>query len=394
MESNYQAILIRYGEISLKGNNRSYFVNKLVENIKSAIKNCGKYTLKKTQGRIYVYPDANFTDFINKLKMVPGIVSLSPTAICPLDFDRIKELSLQVFKEAVSSYPATFKVETHRPNKNFPLTSPEINRDLGAHILKNINKNDERLTVDVHNPQYMVNLEIRRDNTYIYTRTISGPGGLPVGSSGKGLLLLSGGIDSPVAGWLGLKRGMSLEALYFHSHPYTGDRAKEKVIDLAQILSKYGGSIKLYVNHFTDIQMSIQKNCPEKYNITIMRRMMFRLATKIARENNDLALLTGESVGQVASQTLESMNVINEVTNIPILRPLITMDKTEIMEIARHIGTYETSILPYEDCCTIFVPKHPITRPRLEETLNAEKSLDIEKLINNSLKETEILNIK
>ncbi|MFP4662570.1 MAG: tRNA uracil 4-sulfurtransferase ThiI [Halanaerobiales bacterium] len=391
----YQAILVRFGEISLKGNNRSYFVNKLINNIRGYLKGIGKYKIERTYGRIYLYIDDEPEKYIEKLKEIPGIVSISPVAVAPLDFEAIKEVSLKIFKDAAQDYPTTFKVETNRPNKKFPLKSPEINRELGAHILTNINEEyNDKLSVDVHNPEHLISLEVRKDKALIYTETIVGPGGLPVGTSGKGLLLLSGGIDSPVAGWLGLKRGMTLDAIYFHSHPYTSDRAKEKVLDLAKVLSKYGGRINLFVSHFTDIQMEIQKNCPSKYNVTIMRRIMLRIASRIAKQNNDLVLLTGESIGQVASQTLESINVINEVTNLPILRPLITMDKTEIIKIARKIGTYETSILPYEDCCTIFVPKHPVTRPTLEDARAAEEGLEIENLIEESIEKSETIVIE
>lgn len=389
----YNVLLIRFGEISLKGNNRSYFVNHLIRNIKWALKETAKIKINRTYGRIYLSTDNNSMErVIDRLKMIPGIVSMSPTAVIPVDYEDLKNTSLEVIRDAIQHYPTTFKVETKRPNKNFPMISPEISREIGAHILSSIDNSDGSvLTVDVHQPDHTLHIEVRKDNIYVYTRVIPGPGGFPVGSSGKGLLLLSGGIDSPVAGYLGMKRGVKLEALYFHSFPYTGDRAKEKVIDLARILSNYGGSIRLHVGHFTDIQMDIQKKCPRKYNITIMRRMMFRMAERIAHENNIPILITGESIGQVASQTLESMHVINAVTNLPIARPLVTMDKTEIMEIARKIGTYETSILPYEDCCTVFVPKHPVTRPKLNETEEAEKDMDIEGLIEAALEKTETI---
>lgn len=386
----YKALLVRFGEISLKGKNRSFFVNKLVENIENALRETGNFQIEKSYGRIYLYIEDNPEVYIEKLKLIPGIVSISPVAITELDLEKIKELALEIFAYSVKEYPTSFKVETSRPNKDFPLTSPEISREVGAHLLMNINAGKPgRLTVDVHEPDHLLSLEIRKDKALVYTESIPGIGGLPVGTSGKGLLLLSGGIDSPVAGWLSLKRGMTLDAIYFHSFPYTSDRAKEKVLDLARILSKYGGKINLFINHFTDIQMEIRKKCPPKYTITIMRRMMFRIATELARKNKNLVLVTGESIGQVASQTLESMHVINEVTNLPILRPLISMDKTEIIQIARMIGTYETSILPYEDCCTIFVPKHPVTRPTLKDTLEAEKDLEIEKLIAESMEKSE-----
>src|SRR5690554_4907127 len=390
-------LMVRFGEIGIKGGNRSFFVNQLIANIKTAVKKCGNYQIKNTYGRIYLYPDGNIEDIIKKLKMIPGIVSISPATISSLDFDELQKTALQVFKEGVSSYPCTFKVETRRANKEYFLESPEISSKLGAYILKNINKGisgeKNELTVDVHNPEHLLQVEVRKDKIYVFNKVIPGPGGLPVGSASKGLLLLSGGIDSPVAGWLSMKRGIVLEGLYFHSHPYTGDRTKEKVVELAKILSAYGRQLKLHICHFTDIQLAIQQHCPRKYNITIMRRMMFRLAERIARKNGDQALITGESVGQVASQTLESMHVINEVTNLPVLRPLISMDKTEIMRIAREIGTYETSILPYEDCCTIFVPEHPVTKPKLEETLEAEKVLETEELIKDALDKSETMTI-
>jgi len=386
----YRVILIRYGEISLKGKNRSTFVNQLINNIKWSLKGYGKYELKSTYGRIYLYPEGNMEAIIKRLSMVPGIVSLSPTVEAPLDYQELEKKALKVFKDAVDNYPVTFKVETRRVNKKFPLKSPEISREIGAYILDNIN---QELTVDVHNPDYTLSIEVRKEQIYIYTRVIPGPGGLPVGSSGKGLLLLSGGLDSPVAGWLGMKRGITIEAIYFHSFPYTDDQAKEKVIELVKILSQYVGRIKLYISYFTEIQKNIMEKCSDKYSVTIMRRIMFRIAEEIACQNDDLVLLTGESVGQVASQTLQSMQVINAVTNLPILRPLITMDKTEIMKIARDIGTYDTSNLPYKDCCTVFLPKHPATRPRLESILKAEANLNIEELIKESLEKTEVLYI-
>ena len=390
----YQALLIRYGEISLKGKNRSFFVHKLIENIKNALKETGPFRIEQSYGRIYLYIEGRPDQYIEKLKLIPGIVSVSPVAITEVNLEKIKDLALGLFNYSVKTYPTSFKVETSRPNKDFPLKSPEISREVGAHLLKNINENyNDKLRVDVHNPEHFLNLEIRKDKALVYTESIPGVGGLPVGSSGKGLLLLSGGIDSPVAGWLALKRGMTLDAIYFHSYPYTSDRAKEKVLDLAKSLSSYGGKINLFINHFTDIQMEIRKNVL-KYTITIMRRMMYRIATELARKNKNLVLVTGESIGQVASQTLESINVINEVTNLPVLRPLISMDKNEIIQIARMIGTYETSILPYEDCCTIFVPKHPVTRPNLRDTLEAEKDLEIEKLIAESMEKSETVVIE
>jgi tRNA uracil 4-sulfurtransferase len=391
----YEVILIRFGEIGLKGKNRSIFVKQLIRNIHRAVKDLGKYKIERTYGRIYLYPEDDTEEIINRLIMVPGIVSLSPTIISPLDFNDLKNTALWLFKESVKNYPVSFKVETKRANKSFPLTSPEISKEIGSYLLDKINTGTEdNICVDVHNPEYILNIEVRKENIYVYNRIIKGPGGLPIGSSGRGLLLLSGGIDSPVAGWLGMKRGMEIDAIYFHSFPFTSNEARQKVIDLSKILSKYGGKLRLYISYFTNIQKAIAENCPDKYNITIMRRMMFRLAEETAKQNNNLVLLTGESVGQVASQTLESISVINSVTNMPILRPLISMDKSEIMEIARKINTYDTSILPYEDCCALFVPDNPVTKPRLKEAIKAEQNLDIKELIEEALRKTEILDIE
>lgn len=387
----YDVLLIRFGEIALKGKNRSYFLGQLYNNIKDAVKPLGNHRFKKTHGRIYVYPDGDTEKLLERLKMIPGIVSISPGITMPLDFGELKEKSLTFFREEVSDLSTTFKVVTKRANKDFPKDSMEINREIGAHLLDNI---DEKLTVDVHNPNYRLQVEVRRDKIYLYTRVIDGPGGLPVSSSGKGLLLLSGGIDSPVAGWQTMTRGIALETLYFHSFPFTGDKAKEKVIDLTRVLSSYGPSIKLHLGYFTDIQKAIQKHCPKPYHITIMRRMMFRMAARIAKKRNIKALITGESLGQVASQTLESMHVINEVTSLPVLRPLISTDKTEIVDQAKKIGTYDISIRPYEDCCTVFVPDHPITKPKLDQTLEAEKNLAVENLIKKAVEKSSTITIQ
>ena len=390
-----KTILVRYGEISLKGKNRAFFEQQLIKNIKSAIRELGPYQLEQTYGRIFIHIESgNINAVLSRLKLIPGIVSISPVVVAPLDYSELEKAALKIMQQAVVSYPASFKVESKRANKKFPLKSPEISREIGGYLLNNFNNGEQnRLTVDLHRPDYTLYLEIRAKQSYLYTNIIAGPGGLPVGSSGRGLLLLSGGIDSPVAGWLGMKRGMQFDAIYFHSPPYTSDRAKEKVIELAHILSRYNGKINLFVNYFTEIQQAIRKNCPPPYYITIMRRMMLRIATTIARNNQHLALLTGESIGQVASQTLESINVINQVTNLAILRPLITMDKTEIVSLAREIGTYDTSILPYADCCTIFVPENPVIRPGLAQTLQAEKDLPVEELSTKSIEKTELLSI-
>ena len=383
----YDVILVRYGEIGLKGQNRSFFVNKLISNIKKAIQKIANFNIKKTPGRIFIYPEQNYEQILEKLKMIPGIVSVSPTITAELDYDELEKSSLELFKKEVTDFPTTFKVKTNRPNKSFPKNSMEVNRDIGAYILDNYS--EDQLSVDIHNPEHSLNFDIRNDQVYIFTRTISGPGGLPVGSSGKGLLLLSGGIDSPVAGWQAMTRGMELEAIYFHSPPYTSERAKEKVMELARILSQYGTNIKLHLSHFTEIQRAIKQKCDKQFTITIMRRMMYRIATKIAQQNQNQVLLTGESIGQVSSQTLENISTISSVTNMPILRPLITIDKQEIIKMAKKIGTYKTSIQPYEDCCTIFVPNHPVTKPTLAEAKANEADLEIEKLVKSGVENTQ-----
>lgn len=391
----YDVLLIRFGEIALKGKNRSNFLHQLYTNIKRAIKPLGKHQIKKTHGRIYVYPEGDSEKLLKRLKMVPGIVSISPGITLDLDYQKLKKKSLYFFQREIKNYPTTFKVETRRVNKDFTKNSMEISRELGAYLLENINKDsqEKKLKVDVHEPENRLKIEVRYDNIYIYTRIIDGPGGLPVSSSGKGLLLLSGGIDSPVAGWEAMSRGISLEVIYFHSFPFTGDRAKEKVIDLTKVLSQYGPAINLHIGYFTNIQKAIQEKCPEKYNITIMRRMMYKMAAKLAKRRDIKALITGESVGQVASQTLESMYVINEVTSMPVLRPLISTDKTKIVKTAKKIGSYEISIRPYEDCCTLFVPDNPVTKPQLKATLKAEENLEIDKLISEALQKSEIIKI-
>ncbi|MFW6269651.1 MAG: tRNA uracil 4-sulfurtransferase ThiI [Bacillota bacterium] len=389
----YDVIIVRYGEIGLKGDNQYFFMNKLIENIKKACNPISStIKVKKKPGRIYIYPDNNYEKILNALKLIPGIVSFSPAVITDLDYEEMKKTALKLFKSEVKNYPVTFKVETNRANKSFFKNSMEINREVGAYFLDQFD--EEKLSVDIHNPDYILNYDVRKNSAYIFIRTSKGPGGLPVGTSGKALLLLSGGIDSPVAGWLGMKRGLEVEALHFHSFPYTSERAKEKVIDLTKILSKNGIKIKLYISDFSDIQRSIKKNCEDKLTITIMRRMMFRIASRIARKYGNQALLTGENIGQVSSQTIENISVINAVTDIPVLRPLITFDKQEIIQIAKQIGTYETSILPYEDCCTIFVPEHPETKPTFTEVDNSENNLEVKKLVKEAVKNTEIINIQ
>lgn len=380
----YRTILVKYGEISLKGKNRSQFEDILIKNMSYALKGLDYQKISKAYGRIYIECGENWETIVRALKRVFGIVSLSPAVKVELDLEAIKEAALRLMQQRANT---TFKVQARRPNKHFPIGSMAMNQEIGGHLLRNI----PGLSVDVHHPETELNIEIRNEGAYLYHTTIPGPGGLPAGCAGKGLLLLSGGIDSPVAGYLSLKRGVTVEGLHFHSYPFTSERSRQKVIDLAHILADYTGQgrMRLWIAYFTEIQKALQKSKYPDLNITLMRRMMLRIATKLAQREGALALITGDSLGQVASQTMESLHVINAVTSIPVLRPLIGHDKQEIIDLARKIGTYETSILPYEDCCTVFVPKNPATKPRLEQVLAAEAQYDVDALVDEALAKTE-----
>ncbi len=387
-----KVILIRFGEIMLKGLNRPSFEKKLVDNIKRAISNLGDANVRKVQGRIYVEPiddNYDFDECINILTKVFGIVSVSVVWKMESDFNKIKENALKMATKLVEEKGhITFKVETKRGNKRFPMNSPEISRELGGYILSNISK----LSVDVNKPSFVIYVEVR-EYTYIYSEIIPAVCGMPIGTNGKAMLLLSGGIDSPVAGWMIGKRGVEIEAVHFYSYPYTSERAKEKVIDLARILCEYCYKINLYVVPFTDIQLEINEKCPHEQSTIIMRRAMMKIAEKIAKKTGANALITGESIGQVASQTIESLAVTNESVDLPVFRPLIGMDKNEVVILAKKINTYETSILPYEDCCTVFVPKHPNTKPKLERIIMSEKKADLENLMKKAIEDTEMLTI-
>lgn len=391
-------ILIRYGEISLKGKNRPSFENRLVSNIRRALDGLGRVRVFKLRGRIMV--DAGNVDLskvMERLQRVFGIVSFSPVNKVNATPEDIYRTACDSIKRSMErdgltggeGKPVTFRVTVRRADKTFLMDSMELSRQVGGYLLANI----PGLKVDLHTPQIIVSIDVREGQAYIFSDTIPGPGGLPVGVSGKAMLLLSGGIDSPVAGWMSMKRGIELEAVHYHSFPFTGDKSKEKVIDLCRVLARYGGRIRLHIVHFTDIQKEIQKRCPEKLRITIMRRFMFIIARRLAVQNNSLALVTGECVGQVASQTLESMVAINDVTNMPVLRPLVGFDKTQIIELAHQLGSYDISVQPYEDCCTLFLPKHPSTKPNLQKVRLAEEELDIEALIEASLEKTEVITI-
>lgn len=384
----YDHILIRYGEMALKGKNIKSFILTLQENLQAKLVDFPGVKVKRTQGRMFVLLNGHDAEpIIGICKRVFGIHSLSPAISVENDLEAIKEAALFALKKAKNV--RTFKMTVKRIHKGFPYGSQELNQILGGHLLVNT----EGITVDVHNPDMEVRVEIRHEATYITSETISGPGGLPVGTSGKSLLLLSGGIDSPVAGYLAMKRGVQIEAIHFHSPPYTSERAKQKVLDLTKKLTAYGKSINVHIVPFTKLQQEIFREMPENYAMTIMRRMMFRIAEAVSEQQGILSLTTGENLGQVASQTMESMHTINEVTNYPIIRPLITMDKQEVVEISQQIGTFDISILPHEDCCTIFVPKSPKTKPRRDKVNAYEARYDFSETVKEAIEGIETIKI-
>lgn len=391
----FNTILIKYGEIGIKGKNRHLFEDALVNQIRHALKKVdGSFYVHKQQGRIYVECEDgyDFDETVEALKCVFGIVG-----ICPVmkTTDRgIEELGKDVIaflNQTYETHDQTFKVMTRRARKSYPIESNDVNCELGGMILDAF----PQMRVDVHEPELMLHVEIREE-IYIYSKIIPGPGGMPVGTNGRAMLLLSGGIDSPVAGYMICKRGVQLDATYFHAPPYTSERAKQKVVDLAKQVAKYAGPINLHVVNFTDIQLYIYEKCPHDELTIIMRRYMMKIAEHFAKEGGSLALITGESIGQVASQTMHSLAATNEVCTMPVFRPLIGNDKQEIVDIAEKIGTFETSILPYEDCCTIFVAKHPVTKPNLKAIKRSELKLEekIDELMATAIETTETIVIE
>lgn len=385
MEYNYEYILVRFGELSTKGKNKKDFIKRLTENVKQALHHFPNLSYERTHDRLYIMLNGEKAEEISPIVAnVFGIRSFSLAMKVPSTIETIVEAGLVAAQKEIANGAKTFKVEARRNDKQFPLISDQINRQVASVVLKQTD-----LKVDVHDPSFRLIVEVRKDFTYVMAHTIIGAGGYPVGVGGKALLMLSGGIDSPVAGYLTMKRGVEIECIHYASPPYTSLQAQQKVETLARMLSQYQGRIKLHIVPFTDLQLAIYENCPESYAITIMRRMMYRLATKIASQHHCLALVNGESVGQVASQTLESMQTINEVTKLPVIRPVVTYDKLEIIDIAKRINTYETSIQPFEDCCTIFTPKNPVTRPSAEKASKFEAKFDYESLIEDAMAKTE-----
>lgn len=392
----YKSFLVKYGEIGVKGKNRYIFENMLMEQIRHALKTAeGEFEVTKEQGRIYVNvvsDDYDYDETVEALSRVFGIVGF-----CPLlqvedeGFDKLAETVVDYLGKEYPEKNFTFKVNARRARKNYPLDSMEINAELGRKILDAFPESK----VDVHNPEVMVCIEIR-SLINIYSKEIPGPGGMPVGSNGKAMLLLSGGIDSPVAGYMIAKRGVALDATYFHAPPYTSERAKQKVVDLAKLVARYSGPINLHVVNFTDIQLYIYEKCPHEELTIIMRRYMMKLAEHFAKENRCLGLITGESIGQVASQTMQSLAATNEVCTMPVYRPLIGFDKQEIVEVSEKIDTYETSIQPFEDCCTIFVAKHPVTKPNIEYIKKSETKLEekIDELMQTAIDTVEVIHVE
>ena len=388
----YHAFLIKYAEIGIKGKNRTQFELALVNQMKLALKRCeGSFSIDRMYGRMFVNANSayDFDEVVGNLSQVFGIAGICPVVILPvMGVDELCSEAVRIFSAEYPQEPVSFKVHTRRLAKNYPLDSIEVNTKLGEAILEA----NPQAHVDVHNPQVVFTVEIR-ERIYIYSHVIPGPGGLPVGVGGKAMLLLSGGIDSPVAGWMCAKRGLKLDATYFNAPPYTSERALQKVIDLASIVARYTGPIYLHNINFTEIQLYIYEKCPHDELTIIMRRFMMRIAQKIAERTQCEALITGESIGQVASQTMRSLSCTNEVCTMPVFRPLIAFDKEEIIAVSKKIGTFETSILPYEDCCTIFVAKHPVTKPNAAVIRGHEKNLDekIDEMVERALATDEIL---
>ena len=382
-----KVIIIRYSEIHLKGNNREFFESALVNNIKTVLKDY-KYDFSRSNARYVVsnFDEMYLDEIIDAVKNVFGVHSLSVAEEVDSNYESISKVALEFAPQN-----GTFKVNTNRADKRFPMTSMKVSAEVGGYVLEH----KPNLTVDLFNPEHVVNIDIRENGkTFVFSQTIKGVNGMPVGTGGKGIVMLSGGIDSPVAAYMMAKRGMTLRAVHFHSFPYTSMQAKQKVLDLAKIVKKYTLRMTVDVVSFTEIQTAIHEKCPEEYMITIMRRFMMRIAERIAKNHGAGAVITGESLGQVASQTLESITSTNSVATLPVFRPLIGFDKDEIIEISQKIGAFETSILPYEDCCTIFLPKRPVTKPRLAHVEKVESALDVDTLVENALNSIETVVIE
>ena len=383
-QSNYEYILVRYGELTTKGKNRKDFIARLLGNTKTILREFDKLEYKKTYDRLYIHLNGTEYEKVEeKLRKVFGIISFSPTIRISSDLDEMVKTSLQMAQESDAK---TFKMECKRHDKTFEQNSDEINRLCATEILKNTD-----LKVDVRKPDLRIKIEVREECTYMMSKVVKGAGGYPVGTAGKAMMMTSGGIDSPVAAYMLMKRGIRIEAIHYAAPPYTSNQALNKVEKLCNILSEYQGTVKLHIIPFTDLQLEIYKNADESYAITLMRRMMYRIAERLARKTNCKIIGNGESIGQVASQTLDSMNAINEVVSMPVIRPIAAFDKVEIIDIARKIGTFETSILPYEDCCTIFNPKNPTTKPKIDKCEFYESKFDFDRMIDECIEKENVI---
>ena len=388
----YNILIVKYGEIGVKGKNRYIFENKLIKNVKNILKPIGKFNVYKEYGRIYVDLDGyDYEEVVEEVKKVFGIVGVCPAVRAEKDYNLLKELALKMLEEKIEQGYKSFKVDSRRGDKDFKLTSQEMSLDIGGYLVSQVK---DKIAVDVRNPEVKIHCELRQNHVMVYSDTIPGYGGLPLGTNGRAMSLLSGGIDSPVASWMVAKRGMELECIHFHSYPFTSEKSQEKVRDLAQILSKYCGRVRLHKVNMLEIQKAIGLNCKDEEMTIISRRFMMRIAERVAESRHCDALVTGESIGQVASQTIQGLTCTNASVKMPVFRPLIAMDKTEIIEVAQKIGTFETSILPEEDCCTVFSPKKPVTKPKIDRIEKSENKLDVEKLIQDAIDNIEVEDIE
>lgn len=388
----YNILIVKYGEIGVKGKNRYIFENKLIKNVKNILKPIGKFNVYKEYGRIYVDLDGyDYEEVVEEVRKVFGIVGVCPAVRAEKDYNLLKELALKMLEEKIEQGYKSFKVDSRRGDKDFKLTSQEMSLDIGGYLVSQVK---DKIAVDVRNPEVKIHCELRQNHVMVYSDTIPGYGGLPLGTNGRAMSLLSGGIDSPVASWMVAKRGMELECIHFHSYPFTSEKSQEKVRDLAQILAKYCGRVRLHKVNMLEIQKAIGLNCKDEEMTIISRRFMMRIAERVAESRHCDALVTGESIGQVASQTIQGLTCTNASVKMPVFRPLIAMDKTEIIEVAQKIGTFETSILPEEDCCTVFSPKKPVTKPKLDRIEKSENKLDVERLIQDAIDNIEVEDIE
>lgn len=392
----YNSIIVKYGEIGVKGKNRYIFENKLIKNIKNMLKPIDKFNVYKEYGRVYVdLGDYEYDEICEEVKKVFGVVGVCPAVKVLRNneedveaaYTQLKETALVVLEEKIANGAKSFKVESRRGDKSFRLTSQDMSIDIGGYLLSKVG---DKIKVDINKPEVKIKCELRESNVVVYSDTVAGYGGLPIGTNGKAMSLLSGGIDSPVATWMVAKRGMEVEAIHFHTYPFTSEKSQEKVKDLARILAKYVGKVRLHKINLLEIQKAVGLNCRDEEMTIISRRFMMRIAERVGVQRNCDALITGESIGQVASQTIQGLTCTNASVSLPVFRPLIAMDKTEIIDIAKKIDTFETSIIPEEDCCSVFAPKKPVTKPRLEKIEDSEKALDVEQLIQDAIDNMEV----